>query len=212
MTKRGEEAKERILRVAAELFARNGYHATGMSQLGAAVGLGRGALYHHIGSKEDLLFEISSRHVGEMVAFGEALLKEPISADEKFWRLSRRLMRTIADNLPELTVFFREVRSLTGERHEKLLALRDRFESIWVEVVSEGADQGTFARGDPLMVKGILGLHNYSYLWLDPQGKLTPEEIADLFCDLTLYGLLTAKGRGSGNLRARRLRGNYDPL
>ncbi len=47
--------KERILKIAAQLFAKRGFHAVGMSDLQDAVKLGRDALYHHIRSKEDLL-------------------------------------------------------------------------------------------------------------------------------------------------------------
>jgi AcrR family transcriptional regulator len=190
--------REEILRIAARLFAQNGYHGTGMVELGEAVGLGKGALYHHIGSKEDLLYEISSRHVIEMVAFGEQLLAGDITPLEKFRRLSRRLMRTIADNLPELTVFFREVRTLTGERGEHLLALRARFEEIWTEILEEGRAAGVFRTADPIIVKGLLGLHNYSYLWLRPDGPLTPEDVSDSYCDLLLRGLLTPEAAGSG--------------
>jgi AcrR family transcriptional regulator len=190
--------REEILRVAAQLFARNGYHGTGIVELGEAVGLGKGALYHHIGSKEDLLYEISSRHVIDMVAFGEQLLASDITPLEKFRRLSRRLMRTIADNLPELTVFFREVGTLKDERGDHLLALRSRFEEIWIEILEEGRAAGVFRTADPIIVKGLLGLHNYSYLWLRPDGRLTPEDISDSYCDLLLRGLLTPEAAGSG--------------
>lgn len=190
MVNRQGATKERILRVAAELFARKGYHATGMAELGEAIGLGRGALYYHIGSKEGLLYEISVRHVEQMVSYGEELLTSRLTPEERFRRLSRQLMRTIADNLPELTVFFREVHSLSGQRNERLLALRDRFEEIWLQILQEGVEQGRFQIADPLAVKGILGLHNYSYLWLDPKGALAPEQIADRFSDMILHGLL----------------------
>ena len=50
---------ERILETAIALFQQNGYHTTGIRELSEAVGLGLGTLYHHIGSKEELLFEIS---------------------------------------------------------------------------------------------------------------------------------------------------------
>lgn len=190
MVNRQGATKERILRVAAELFARKGYHATGMAELGEAIGLGRGALYYHIGSKEGLLYEISVRHVEQMVSYGEELLTSRLTPEERFRRLSRQLMRTIADNLPELTVFFREVHSLSGQRNERLLALRDRFEDIWLQILQEGVEQGRFQIADPLAVKGILGLHNYSYLWLDPKGALAPEQIADRFSDMILHGLL----------------------
>ena len=190
--------REEILQIAARLFAENGYHGTGIAELGEAVGLGKGALYHHIGSKEDLLYEISSRHVIEMVAFGERLLATDIAPLEKFRRLSRRLMRTIADNLPELTVFFREVRTLRGERGEHLLSLRARFEEIWAAILEEGRAAGIFRTADPIVVKGVLGLHNYSYLWLRPEGERTPEEISDTYCDVLLRGLLTPEAASSG--------------
>lgn len=189
-TRKGTMTKERILRTAAELFARNGYHATGLSELGEAVGLGRGALYYHIGSKENLLYELSVRHVEEMVAYGENVLSSPLGAEERFRRLSRKLMRVIADNLPELTVFFREINSFSGERHDRIVELRSRFEGVWLQVLSDGEAEGLFQHGDDLTVKAVLGMHNYSYLWIDPKGSLKPEEVADRFCDLLLHGLM----------------------
>lgn len=189
-TRKGTLTKQRILRTAAELFARNGYHATGLSELGEAVGLGRGALYYHIGSKETLLYELSVRHVEEMVAYGEQVLASPLGAEERFRRLSRKLMRVIADNLPELTVFFREINSFSGERRDQMHDLRARFEGVWLQVLGEGEDEGLFQHGDALTVKAVLGMHNYSYLWIDPGGSLSPEEVADKFCDLLLHGLM----------------------
>jgi AcrR family transcriptional regulator len=181
--------RDRVLRVAAELFAQNGYHATGMAELGQAAQLGRGALYHHIGSKEQLLYELSIRHMEEMVAFGEGLLgEEATPAPDRLRRLGRRLLRTIADNLPELTIFFREGHSLTGERRAHLQAVRDRFEEVCAGIFEQGVRAGELRVSGPLVVKGFLGLHNYSYLWIQPDGDSSPEEIADLFVDIFLHG------------------------
>jgi AcrR family transcriptional regulator len=55
--------KQEIARIAARLFAAQGFHGTGINELAQEVGLGKGALYYHIKSKEDLLFEISTAHV-----------------------------------------------------------------------------------------------------------------------------------------------------
>jgi AcrR family transcriptional regulator len=185
---------EHILRVAARLFAQQGYHGTGMAELGDAADLQRGALYYYIGSKENLLYEISSRHVVEMVEFGETLLKEDRPATEKLLRLSQRLIRTIHDDLDEVTVFFREIGALTGDRRKRVFALRDRFEDVWMRILQQGVSEGTFRRADPLLIKAVLGMHNYSYLWLRPDGQLPPEEVAQYFCDLVLRGILTEPG------------------
>jgi AcrR family transcriptional regulator len=187
-----EVRKAEIARIAAQLFASNGYHSTGMTELSEAVGLGRGALYYHIGSKEDLLYEISARHVREMVAFGEALAdRQDLSPTQKLRQLSRELMRTISENLPELTVFFHEVRTLTGDRARKLIDLRDRFEHVWLRVIRQGVEARVFRELDPIAIKGLLGLHNYSYIWLTADGRLSPDEISDVFCDLLLNGYLS---------------------
>lgn len=181
--------KLRILRHGADLFARNGYAATGVAELERAVGIGRGALYHHIGSKENLLYEISIRHVREMVEYGEGLLAEDRPAAEKFRMLARRLMRTIADNLPELTVFYMDFRGLSEPHAAELHAIRARFEAIWVAILEQGVEEQTLRPTRPIMTKGILGMFNFSYLWLRPTGGMSPEEIADEFCDMALSGL-----------------------
>lgn len=180
-----------IARKAAQLFAKQGYDATGVAELGDAVGLGRGALYHHIGTKEKLLYEICIAHVVDMVAFGEALLDEEGTADEKLRRLARRLTETIAGNLPELTVFFADHRSLTGGHRREVTAMRERFEKVWERLLEMGVEEGTFRPVDPIVVKGLLGMYNYSYLWLRARGDKTPDEIADTFSDVLLRGLTT---------------------
>ncbi len=190
-TKRRSDQRERLLRTAAQLFAEKGYHGTGVAELGRAVELGRGGLYHHMGSKEALLVEISVRHVREMVEIGEEILESDLKPPDMLRQLSRSLMRTIADSLPEVTVFFHEVNTLRGEARDEVLPLRERFEQIWRDMLDEGVRQGYFRTGGGIVTKGILGMHNYSYVWIDPGGRLAPEDIADVFCDLLLRGLLT---------------------
>jgi AcrR family transcriptional regulator len=181
--------RERILQVAAELFATNGYHGTGVAELGDAVGIGRGALYHHIGSKEQLLYDICSRHVEELIVHGERLAPLGLAPEEKLRALARIQVRAIVDRLPEVTVFFREMHALTGERRERLIAIRRHFEDIWRQIIEQGAADGVFRSADWLTVKGVLNLYNYSYVWIDPQGSSSAEQIADGLSEIALHGL-----------------------
>lgn len=183
------DQKERIRREAAQLFARNGYQGTGVQALSEAVGLGRGALYHHIGSKEALFEEVCTRPVQEMIEIAEAIVAKPGSAEERIRLLCRAQMRTLADHQAEWTLFQRDAMVLRGVVRERIFATRARFEAIWRQVLEEGVENREFCAFDPIAVKGILGMHNYAYLWLDPRGRLTPEEIGDIFCDLMLHGI-----------------------
>ncbi|WP_173934959.1 TetR/AcrR family transcriptional regulator [Chelativorans sp. Marseille-P2723] len=184
--------KERILQVAAELFARNGYDATGIAELCNAVDLGRGALYHHIESKESLLFEISMRHMSAMADRSEELIALDLPPDEKLRQLSRLLLRMIADSRPEATVTFRDARALSTDRASALGKQRRRVEAAWQRLLDDGMREGKFRPIAPVVMKGLWGMHVIAYRWIEPDGDLSPEQIADVFCDVLLRGVLTS--------------------
>ena len=56
-----------IIDTSAPVFARRGYHATGIAELCEVNGLGKGAFYHYIGSKEELLAAIHDRVMDEVM-------------------------------------------------------------------------------------------------------------------------------------------------
>ena len=190
MTATGFEAnRARVLTIAADLFARNGYHGTGMAELGAAVGLGRGALYHYIGSKEAVLYAISKDQVDKLNAVAEQLLDQGLGPEELLRRMARGLLRNIAEHRAEWAVFFREYTALTGERRDHVIAARERYEGYWRQVLDTGVRAGVLKQTPRLLVKGMLGMFNYTYLWLEPGGELAPDQVADLFLDALIEGI-----------------------
>ena len=58
MVERGTGRRAQILAVAAELFAKHGYHGVSIADLGAAVGVSGPALYRHFEGKDALLAEM----------------------------------------------------------------------------------------------------------------------------------------------------------
>src|SRR4051812_39748723 len=58
LRRRYDRRRREVVATAAALFARHGFQATTMDELSEATGLGSGGLYHYIGSKQKLLFEI----------------------------------------------------------------------------------------------------------------------------------------------------------
>ncbi|MEU6698551.1 TetR/AcrR family transcriptional regulator [Pseudonocardia sp. NPDC046786] len=181
--------RRRVIAVAAELFARNGYHGTGIAELGRAAGLGRGALYHYIGSKEAVLYAISKDQVDSMNAAAEEVLDRGLPADELLREMARVLVRNISDHRSEWAVFFREYRALTGERRDAVVAARERYEGYWRQALDQGVRSGLLRPTPQLLVKGLLGMLNYTYLWFTPDGDLSPEELADLFLDALIDGI-----------------------
>ncbi len=180
---------ERILAIAAKLFAERGYHAVGMTELGDAVGLGRGALYHHIKSKEDVLYNITRQYIFVLVELGNKAFEEETDPKLRVQLLGRQLMETIAVYQAELTVCFREIYSLTGSRKEEVLKLHGEYEHIWRRALIDGEKKGVFRPFNAVRLKGLLGMFFYSYIWMKPNGAQGPETISKIFNDVVLKAL-----------------------
>ena len=179
----------RIHKTSAALFAAHGYEAVGIAEIGDAVQLGRGALYYHINSKEELLYEIVKKYIKDLVVEGSHIARSEQPAPDRVKALSRHLINTIANNLCELTVCFREVNSLTGKRHQEVTRLHSQYEAIWSKVVADGMAAGKFRTLPPVALKGILGMYFHSFIWLRPSGLNRPDEVADIFSDLVLRAI-----------------------
>jgi AcrR family transcriptional regulator len=181
--------RERILRIAAGMFAARGYHAVGMAELGEAVALGRGALYHHISSKEDLLYDISRGYIADLAAHAKQAVASEQPPAARLAALGDHLMQKIAEHQAELTVCFREVQSLTGERRDEVMALHAQYEGAWKRLLQDGERERVFRPYDPIVLKGLLGMYFYSYLWLKPSGRTGPVAIAARFNEMALKAL-----------------------
>src|SRR5699024_10926517 len=107
-----------------------GYHATSMKDLEQATGMGRSSLYYYVTNKEELLFEIATRYLRELIGIGQTLLDEDLAPDDRLRRFSRAVMRSVADDLAELTVCFRETHSVTGANRQALLNLHRSYEQV----------------------------------------------------------------------------------
>jgi AcrR family transcriptional regulator len=191
----GAATRERILRVAVELFAEKGFHATGVAEIGLRAGIQRGALYYHIGSKEELLWEVLRPHVEEARAAAQAIAQADLGPVEKLRRLIHDHVQTIATHRPSVVTYIRDRDGLSHSRRVELEALRDEVESAWRQILEEGVGAGAFRTADPVVVNGLLGLVNMVYLWYRPGGPDTPDDIAEKFTDLVTCGLLTEQAR-----------------
>jgi AcrR family transcriptional regulator len=187
--KRGEPVRDRVFRVATELFARDGYHATGVQALSEATGLGRGALYYHIKSKEELLYEISLSLVRQMLDQAVAVAARDVTPEEKVHLLARDLLRNLSEHRAGWMVSLYESRALSEARRQEVIAARDQYEHVWAGVLAEGTELSSWRPPSPLLLRGVLGLLNSTYLWIESEGPMAPEEVADVYVELLLDGL-----------------------
>jgi AcrR family transcriptional regulator len=182
--------REAIIDTSARVFARQGYHATGITELCTANDLGKGALYHYIGSKEELLAAIHDRVMDEVMVGADRVLEAGGTPSEQLAMLGAELLDVIHRYPDHVWVFLHEFPALTGERAETFRKRRREYERRVETVLKAGVEAGEFRDVDPwLTARAWFGMHNYTYLWLKPGGRLTARDVAKPFADIFMRGI-----------------------
>ena len=193
--RRSEKWKARrdaIVDTSARVFAQRGYHATGIAELCAVNGLGKGAFYHYIGSKEELLAAIHDRVMDEVMLGADRVAHAAGSPAAQLAMLGDELIDVIYRYPDHVWVFLHEFPALTGERAEQFRVRRREYERRVETVVQAGIDAGEFREVDPrLTTLAWLGMHNYTYLWLKVDGRLSARDVAKRFGELFIRGIAT---------------------
>lgn len=182
--------RQAIIDTSARVFARHGYHATGITELCAANDLGKGALYHYIGSKEELLAAIHDRVMDEVMLGADRVAEAGGSPSAQLAMLGDELLDVIHRYPDHVWVFLHEFPALTGERAEQFRTRRRAYERRVEAVLRAGVEAGEFRDVDPwLTARAWLGMHNYTYLWLKPGGPLTARAVARPFAEIFMRGI-----------------------
>jgi TetR/AcrR family transcriptional regulator, cholesterol catabolism regulator len=179
-----------IIDTSAPVFARRGYHATGIAELCEVNGLGKGAFYHYIGSKEELLAAIHDRVMDEVMLGADRVAEAGGSPSTRLAMLGDELLAVIHRYPDHVWVFLHEFPALTDERAEQFRGRRREYERRVEAVLQAGVDAGEFREVDPwLTARAWLGMHNYTYLWLKPGGTVSARDVAKPFADSFIRGI-----------------------
>ncbi|MHB8464884.1 MAG: TetR/AcrR family transcriptional regulator [Acidimicrobiales bacterium] len=179
-----------IVDASAQVFARRGYHATGIVELCAVNGLGKGAFYHYIGSKEELLAAIHDRVMDEVMIGADRVARTGGPPAAQLAMLGDELLDVIHRYPDHVWVFLHEFRALTAERADKFRVRRRAYERRVEAVVQAGVSSGEFRAVDPrLTALAWLGMHNSTYLWLKPGGRLSARDTAKPFAAIFIHGI-----------------------
>jgi AcrR family transcriptional regulator len=185
-----EQRRQAIVDTSARLFAQRGYHATGVMELCAANDLGKGALYHYIGSKEELLAAIHDRVMDEVMTGADRVAAAGGRPAQQLAMLGDELLEVIHRYPDHVWVFLHEFPALTGERAEQFRVRRRAYESRIEDVLRAGVESGEFRQIDPwVTARAWIGMHNYTYLWLRPGGRLTARSVAKPFSEIFMGGI-----------------------
>lgn len=188
--------QEEIFSAAVRIFKQKGYHATSMQDLADAVGLQKASLYHYISSKEDLLLAVCERATGAFTEHLTRLAAAPAAPTAKLAQAIESYLVALCEQLELFTVYLREQPFFSGREKTRLRAQGEQHAQVIEEILEEGVRAGEFRALDVKMTAhAIVGMCNWLYQWYSPEGDLTPPEIAAIFSELVINGLIAPAPR-----------------
>jgi AcrR family transcriptional regulator len=190
-TRRIHRRKHDILKVAARLFAEQGYERTTLDMVADELGLSKPSLYYYVKSKEDILADIFQEIFQRIL---ESAQRDSSPNLEPQVQLQRLIIAYVAHAcvFPEGRILFLYESYLLSICNPELLALRDRYQRQIEDAISEGIQQGIFRVSDArLAMLAIVGALHAIPLWYLPDGPLSPLEIGEYYARLLIGGLVT---------------------
>lgn len=183
--------RDDIVQAATRIFSRRGYHGTSMQHIADELGMRKASLYHHVSAKEDLLFAIHQRLIDKLVNGTLEVVSSSLGPEEKLRRIILVNTEMVTGDVDAVSVFLKERDAIAGERWTGVVAQRDVYEQMVAGVIRDGVSSGVFAQADPaLLTKAVLSMPSWASMWFRADGPMGAEELAELFSDVALYGLV----------------------
>ena len=184
-----KERHEEMLAVSARLFREKGFRATSMVDIASEMGITKAALYYYIESKHDLLYEICDAATTRLLEGVREIETQPGTPEERLARLIRWHVSMFGANGDIIKVYLADEGELPEEKREHMRGLSREFENIYRKILQEAVKKKAFRKLDvPVTVRAISGMCNWLSIWYRPDGRLAPDQIADIFIDLILKG------------------------
>ncbi|SRR5581483_1327912 len=201
-----DQNRMEILRAAAKAFMEHGYAATSIDKVASVLGTTKGRIYYCYKSKADLFFDIHREAMLLNLSVIKPIARGPGSAMERLRRMVAAHLDLVVSHLPMQRVSIQGVEmhlmtSTTPQQRrllKSLISMRDEYERMFFDVVTQGIGAGEFRHFDArIVVKLLLGGLNWLTVWYRPRPNDTAEErqkIVDESAAFILYGVVGRAG------------------
>ena len=182
---------ERIRAAARKHFAEHGYAGTSLREVAADAGITISTLIFHVGSKEQLLFDVLIDGMQQLSSGLEAR----VEVAGPTW--TERLAAAIAFHVEfsarlafGTTITRTDMQNLIAEHRAEYVQMRREYERQFIDLLRLGCAAGEFRSVHAkLTAFAIIGTGLTVGRWYRPGGPLQPEEIAAQYVDLFLHAL-----------------------
>ena len=186
-----DEKRSHILKIAARVFAEQGYARASMSQVAKECGISKANIYHYYSSKDALLFDILDTYLS---ALRDRIIGLDLSGLDPSVQLGRIVLETLRayegmDH--EHKIQTEGIPSLPYDQQKTLKAyqrvLVDQLSHVVAAIAPEVFNSD--ARKLRATVMSIFGMLNWFYMWNSAADHRARDDYAQLVTQLTLTGV-----------------------
>ena len=181
-----------ILAAFTRYVAQHGYAGANFSEIANELGISKGTIVHHYGTKDRLLAAMHDLYMERRLAEAHQLLEKFDDPAERLAGLLFSFLLYQVVDRDSTVAFQREAATLAT--HDALIRgrqLRAAYLELVRGVLSDGIERGVFRPLD-VQVQSLLifGSSQWAWTWFHPDGDLTALDVGSSFVQLVLGGLL----------------------
>lgn len=178
-------SRRRLFCMALQLFGDRGYHAVSVRDITDALDQQPGAIYAHVSSKQQLLFELVRIGLEEhRDRLHEAVHTAGSDPVDQIKAIVRAHVMVNLEYPALARVISQEIRSLDSGQRDYALAVRAEAENALAEVIERGQHLGLFAETDALLAVTAIGAMGIRAAeWWSPSAPRTRDDVAATYAE-----------------------------
>lgn len=193
-----------LLKAAASLFAKNGYHNTSVRDLARETGRSLSGLYYYFSEKDELLFQIQHHCYAALLATMDEALAGILDPKERVVTFIGRHLTFFRHNMDEMKVLSHEDVTLGGDYGKRILQLKRKYTQILVDILEDAEAELPAVAGRPTPEVSALilfGAMNWLYTWPRRVRELPAEKLAGDIAQIFLCGYPGCPGTGLNGMQ-----------
>lgn len=178
---------DRIVQAGKKLFARQGFHATGMRDIAKLARVSIGSLYHYFRSKDELFLAVVRREFEERLGQARELMRQGLPAQEILRRVMELYFAGIHGDADSVRLLSRAWAPEDPALWKKLRVLLEEYAQAIAQILAEATSAGRIRVTHPLLAAyALLGMAGVVTVRAAAQDavaeefrRLGPAELAD---------------------------------
>ncbi len=181
-----------ILDAFVRYVAERGYDRTNIGDIADELGMSKGTIVHHFGTKAQMLRELEETHLARQLDVLGMVWDRLAAPHERIVAIIYTSTLLHVLDRDATVASQREVVQLFDDpAMQQVQKLRDQLQALMIDEIYHGVESGVFRPVDvELAALQLWGSLQWLWVWFDPDGPRTPEQVGAAFVDVFLGGLL----------------------